>query len=74
MTTVSSIASGRCQQPQPSALERMALTLLRALERDIESRVHQRVATRASRHAAEQRHATGRAEAAAGAHTGILPR
>lgn len=74
MTTISSVASARCDPPQPSALERMVLTMLRALESDIESRVHRRAVTRTTRHTAQREHAEGRADAAAGAHVGILPR
>lgn len=74
MTTVSTLASCPCEYPQPSLLERVALTVLRALERDIEARVRRRVLTRPTRHAAERQHAEGRADASAGAHVGVLSR
>ncbi len=74
MTTVNSIASGRCEQPQPSPFEQMALTLLRMLERDIDALARRRALTRPTRKAAGRQHATARANAAAAAHIGILPR
>lgn len=74
MTVVGTVARGRCDQLQPSALERAALVILRALERDIEARVRRRASTRPVRHAAQSAYAEARADACAGAHVGILPR
>ncbi|WP_300594478.1 hypothetical protein [Microbacterium sp.] len=74
MTTISTVAAAHCDQVQPSAIERAALVVLRALERDIEVRVRRRASTRPIRHAALSAYAEGRADACAGAHVGILPR
>ncbi|WP_341578871.1 hypothetical protein [Microbacterium schleiferi] len=74
MTTISTVAATHCEQVQPSAVERAALVILRALERDIEARVRRRASTRPVRHAAQSAYAEARADACAGAHVGILPR
>jgi len=74
MTTVRSFASARCEQPQLSPIEHMALTVLRTLERHIDALARRRALTRPTREAARRQHATARADAAAGAHVGILPR
>lgn len=74
MTVIGTVARSRCDQPQPSALERAALVILRALERDIEARVRRRASTRTIRRATEVAYVEARADACAGAHVGILPR
>lgn len=74
MSVISTVAPSRCEQPQPSALERAALVILRALERDIEARVRRRALTRPIRHATQSVYAERRADACAGGQVGILPR